>query len=90
MARQRVTVIGLGPVAISPALVGIAILGFPAGLVEKAADTVCYLTCALSGVVLQALLEMIFVVARGLESGTLERGWIFFCGHLLVSLGPLL
>jgi hypothetical protein len=91
MARQHVMMnIGPGRVAISPALVGIAVLGFWSGLGEKAADTLCYLTCALSGMVLEALPRLMFVLGRGLESFALEHGWLLFGLRLLASAGLLL
>jgi hypothetical protein len=90
MARRQITVMGQGRVAISPALVGIAVLGLASGLAQKAADTLCYLMCALTGMALEALPGIVLSLARGLESFALEHGWLFYCLHLVASGVPLL
>lgn len=90
MARRRMTAIGQGRVAISPALVGIAVLGFSSELAQKAADTLCYVMCALTGIALEALPRMILAIGRGLELFALEHGWLFSCLRLVASEVPLL
>lgn len=90
MARRQITAMGRGRVAISPALVGIAVLGLASGLAQKAADTMCYVMCALTGMALQALPGMVFALGHGLESFALEHGRLFECLRLLASAIPLL
>ena len=88
MARRQITALGQGRVAISPVLVGIAILGFGSGLAQKAADTMCYVMCALTGVALQALPGM--ALGHGLEWFALEHGRLLYCLDLVASAVRLL
>jgi len=90
MARRQITAASQGRVVISPALVGIAILFFSSGLAQKAADTMCYLTCALTGMALQALPGMILALGRWLETFALEHGRLFYFLDLVASAIPLL
>jgi hypothetical protein len=90
MARQQITALSQGRVAISPVLMGFAVLGFWSGLAQKAADTMCYITCALTGMALQALPGIVLSLGRGLESFALEHGRLLFLAHLLGTLAPLL
>lgn len=90
MARRQITALGQGRVASSRALVGIAVLGLASGLAQKAADTMCYVMCALTGMALQALPGMVLALGHGLESFSLEHGRLFECLRLLASVIPLL
>jgi|SRR6516225_5161684 hypothetical protein len=90
MARRQITALGQGRVAISPVLVGIAILGFWSGLAQKAADTMCYVMCALTGVALQALPGMALALGQGLEWFALEHGRLLYCLDLVASAVRLL
>jgi len=90
MARRQIMAIGQGRVAIRPALVGIAVLGFSSGLAQKAADTLCYVMCALTGMAFEALPGVVLALGRGLELFALEHGRLFDCLHLVVSAVPLL
>jgi hypothetical protein len=89
MARQQITALSQGRVAISPVLMGFAVLGFSSGLAQKAAETMCYITCALTGMALQALPSIVLSLG-GLESFALEHGQLLFLAHLLGTLAPLL
>ena len=90
MARQHLVMKMVhGRVALSPVLLGFAMLGFWSGLAEKAADTMCPITCALTGMALQALPSIVLSLG-GLESFALEHGQLLFLAHLLGTLAPLL
>lgn len=90
MARQQITAIGQGRVALSQSLVGIAVWGLASGLAQKAADTMCYVMCALTGMAFQALPGMVLALGRGLELFALEHGRVFDCLRVLASAIPLL
>ena len=90
MARQQITALGQRRVAISPVLMGFAVLGFWTGLAQKAADTMCSITCTLTGMALQTLPGIVLSLGRGLESFALEHGRLLFLAHLLGTLAPLL
>lgn len=79
-----------GPTPIGPALVGIAFFGFSSELMQKAADTMCYLLCALSGLVLQAIPGITISAMRWLESFAVDHGRLLFFAQLLGNLFPLL
>lgn len=86
--EARIT--GQGAAPIGPALVGMMSFGFSSGLMQKAADTMCYLLCALSGLVLQAIPGITISAMRWLESFSIEHGRLLFCAELLGNLVPLL
>ena len=91
MARQQVRrKMAQGRVAMSPVLVGIAALGFWSGFAEKAADTMCYIACALTGMGLEALPVMLLALGRWLELFVLEHERLLCFAHLLGNLAPLL
>ena len=91
MARQHLVMKMVhGRVALSPVLLGFAMLGFWSGLAEKAADTMCYVVCALTGMALEALPGLLLALGRWLESFALEHGGLLFFAHLLGTLTPLL
>jgi len=90
MARRQIAGLSQGRVAISPALVGIAVLGFSSGLAQKVSDTMCYLMCALTGMALEALPGMVLAMGRGLELFALEHGRLLYCLRLVESAVPLL
>ena len=91
MATQHVIrKMAQGRVAMSPALVGIAVLGFWSALAEKAADTMCYVMCTLTGMGLEGLPGILLALGGWLESFALELGRRLFFAHLLGTLAPLL
>ncbi len=90
MVRQQAMVNGQGPEPTGPVLFGIVFFCLPSGLMEKTADTMCYLLCALSGMVLEAFPRMILTVVQWVDSSALGNSGLFFCLHLLVNAAPLL
>ena len=90
MVRRQALVTGQGSTPSGPTLIGIVFFVFSSGLSQKAADTLCCLSCALSCMALQALSGMVLTAGQWLESWALEHGQLLFFMHLLGNLAPLL